>query len=307
MKALLILLAFGLLAASLTATPLHPSVLVVNYKPTPLPVVKVIETDPVVIVDGAEKRIRTQPEYRFDRALSFGPGFVTFSQITFDGIPLEDVNAPKPEKPKKYANPNNRVRHFETTVKSKLPLKGGFVAVTAFPQGIGYSPLRDTVVHQLPDLAPDQEAKVSFATDMLREGDLHFELNYVVQIFDGNGYEVMTNQLKYASSFFAAGDRLQFLEIAEGYKKKFAGQDHAVAPCVQPPPVFPENYVKPEQPATATLTISAEGAVTSIVIDGLNDAALRQSYMDAFSGWLFLPKLKAGVPVPAKVKIPLQF
>lgn len=308
MKSLLALPLLGLLAASLHATPLHPTVLVVNYKPNPLPVVKVIETDPVVIVDGKEKRIRTEPQYRLDRAKSFGKGFVTFGQITFDGIPLEDVNAPKPEKSKKYADPNNRVRQFQTTVKSKLALPGGFIVITAFPEGIGYSLLRDTSVHQLPDLLPGQEAKVDFAVAILRDADMGgHKLNYVVQVFDGNGYEVMSSELKYASSYFAAGDRLQLLEVIDGYKQKFAGQDHSLVPYIQPPPVFPEDFIKPEQPATATLTISADGVVTAVVIDGLNDAALRQSYMDALSGWLFLPRLKAGVAVPAKVKLPLQF
>ena len=49
------------------------------------------------------------------------------------------------------------------------------------------------------------------------------------------------------------------------------------------------------------------GRVSDVEVQGVEDPAIRKSLAAALEGWLFLPKLQAGTPVPTRVQIPLKF
>ncbi len=297
------------LAAPLRAAAPNPSVLTVRYEKTMLPVVKVTGTDPVVIVEGKEKRIRSFPDFRLDWAPAFGPGFVQISSGSIDGIDLVDSIVAQTQKPKRLLDPKNKVSYFEATMKSKLRLQGGFVVVMAYPRNLNTAEALTNYetyckVHELQELPADKEVKVVFSAVF---PSLRAEMNYLVQVFDADGREVMTNMAPYTWSYLAKVEWAKFCHVADKYRQKFAGQDHDVVPVLKPAPLFPDDFTKPDKPGTATLRISPEGTVASIEIDGIEDERLRQSFADALGGWLFLPKLRGGVPVACKVEIPLQF
>lgn len=63
----------------------------------------------------------------------------------------------------------------------------------------------------------------------------------------------------------------------------------------------------PEGEITVQLSVGEDGTVLSVDAGMIADDRVRASITDALSGWLFLPKLKAGQPVPTFINVPLQF
>lgn len=85
MKILPLVLGVCLSGAALEAAAPHPTLLTVKYKDQLLPVAKVYGSDPVVLVSGKEKRIRTKVAFIPQRTAPFGEGFLTFlsKQVSF--------------------------------------------------------------------------------------------------------------------------------------------------------------------------------------------------------------------------------
>ena len=84
------------------------------------------------------------------------------------------------------------------------------------------------------------------------------------------------------------------------------GANQPLKPILQIPPLFESTDGLPPN-AAVTLFVSADGAVTDVKLDGAFPGPAGKVLTDTFSAWLFLPKLEAGTPIAAKVKIPLTF
>lgn len=297
-------------AQSLLAFAPHPTVLSVEYNKQMLPVATVNGTDPVVIIDGQTKRITSEPAYLPQRAEKFGEGFIQLTGVSLGGSSLkivasmEDANAMV-----STGGPSMGATYFEATMQSKQELQGGFVVLVAYPPSAGafFLPAKynmtSIIVHDLPELPAGKPVKVKFSGGLIRGANL----KYFVQIFDGSGREIMTNTVNNAWLYYSAMERTKLIGAIDTYKKKFSGADHAAVPIMMARAVIPDDLTKPETPGTVTMTISADGTVGDIEITGVTDDRLRQCFVEAMNGWLFLPRLKAGEPVASKVQIPLEF
>jgi hypothetical protein len=192
-------LVLGLLMAAV-ACPLFaslPAVLTVKYKGQMLPVVTVIGSDPVVMVDGQTKRIRTKPVYQPQTATGFSPESVKIVSASFDGNKVIGVSYLAefgPVKTKETFRPEINV-----TLQASQTLSGAFIVVTmtAPPLTATNFWLKDAlvenqlmVVRALPTLAAGVEVPVQIV-------DPYFgyieESDFTIQIFDGQGRQMLTN------------------------------------------------------------------------------------------------------------------
>ncbi|MBS0661855.1 MAG: hypothetical protein JSR48_01215 [Verrucomicrobia bacterium] len=312
MRKTLLCLAAAAAVVSLRASAPHPSVLTVKFHDQMLPVAKMIGTDPVVIVDDAEKRIRTAPIYLVQRTDHFAPGFVTARHVQFGGTELKVVTTQDQAQSDHSATPTGPrfgVSYFEGHFTAKQTITGGFIVIvvyspTAMEGGPSEENQTQVIVHDLPDLPAGQDTAVKVSA-ALPDGQPN--QTYFFQIFDGNGGEVVTNLSELAWKYYALRDRVKLAGIRAQYLEKFHGANHAAVPAVMSRPVFSEGAKPPHGEATAVLAVSPDGLVTHVDIRGVEDAAARADIANALGGWLFLPQLKGGVPVGTKIQVPLEF
>ena len=308
----LLLLAAGLAAATgLRAFAPHPSVLTVKYGDQMLPVVRVVGTDPVVLVDGQEKRIRTAPTYLIQAVAGFGDNFVQVRRASLGGMEMKVVasQSDAAEGPAASMGPRFGTAYFEAALSAKQAIAHGFVAIVVFsPHNLSGDASQfnrsEIIVHELPPLPAGQDVVVKISAP-IPEGQPNQQ--YFFQVFDDGGREVLSSKMDSAWQYYTMRDRVQLAGVIGRYLEKFAGQNHAAVPVPDTlaRPVF--TGPAPVGQATAMLSVSAEGQVTEVIVRGVADPAARKSIIDALGGWLFLPQLKAGVPVPTKIQVPLQF
>lgn len=311
MKRLLFVLGVAL-ASGLHASAPHPSLLTVKFHDQMLPVVKVIGTDPVVLVDGAEKRIRTEPIYLVQRADHFLPGYVTARHVQFGGTELKVAATQDAALTDHNATPTGRrfgVSYFEGRFTARPAITGGFVVLVVYsPTAMAAGPSDEgqtqVIVHELPDLPAGQEVEVKISA-ALPDGQAN--QTYFFQVFDGHGREVVTSASDLAWKYYALRDRLKLAGVRAQYLEKFHGADHAAVPAVMARPVFSQGAKPPQGEASAMITVSADGVVTNVDVRGVEDPAARADIANALGGWLFLPQLKGGVPVGTKLQVPLEF
>ncbi len=293
----LLVLAASLVASALQAAAPHPSVLTVKYKGAFVPVVRVKGTNPYVLVEGKEKMIRSEPVYMMQDATGFSDNFVVVPPGSLGGRMQHQLIGANTYDPS--------VAHqgqidFNISMTASTTLKGGFVAVVMLASA-GPS---DILVQELPELPAGQRVKVKLSVHALPH-DL--DPTFFAQVFDETGREVLTNEIGYAWSYYAARGRALNAVAVKKYLAKYQGADHDVVPTFTPKPVFSPGSVLPTGEIMVQISVSEEGTVTNVDAGMIGDDRTRNSVIDALSGWLFLPKLKAGQPIYTYINVPLQF
>jgi hypothetical protein len=289
-----------------------PTILTVKYKGQMLPVVRVIGTDPVVMVKGKEKRIRTEPLYLTQRAPGYAAEQVEVAKMSLGGVELKQVVTPDEAVTAPSIGPRFGMSYFEATLKAKQTLKDAFAVVMI------YSPLdfviqekypeanahAEVIVHALPDLPAGRSVDVKFSAAI---PDGKPRLTYFLQIFDRTGSEITTNALPHAWAYYHLRDLFTLKDARAKYIAQAQGAGHSLVPVVMPRPLLPEGTVAPSGNTAAILDVSAEGLVTHVELEGIQDPAAQRATAEALAGWMFLPQLEAGAPVATKVKVPLRF
>lgn len=310
-----------LLAPALLAVAPYPSVLTVKFKDQMLPVVHVHDTDPVVLVDGKEKVIRSEPTFLMQGASGFADNFVDAPPGSLGGpfrrVFLGDASA---------SGPRSSMTYIEVPLIARKTIHRGFAAAVVYAdvnkvdgglqKALGLSADKNAIatvrflsgtsiiVHELPELPAGKTVKVKFSAG----GDVALlATDYFIQLFDDEGREVRTADVECAWRFYAMRDRAR-LDVAVGkYLERFKGADHDAVPAMMPKPIFPPGAAMPTGQVIVTLTIEPDGTVSAVDDAEVKDDGVRQSLTSAMGGWMFLPKLKAGQPVPVKIQVPLKF
>lgn len=306
MKIPSLLLGWCLLAPALHAFAPHPSVLTVKYGDNMLPVVRVTSSGPYVIVDGKEKLIRSSPVYFVQEAAHFSDNFVqtrrgalggTMKVATLDGSVM-DLSAPH------LGNFN-----FEATLEAKQTIKSGFAVMVfysdeTFDEHAVHAKPAEVFVRDLPELPAGKSVNVKFFAAILPRT---MDPRFFVHIFDDSGREVQTSGADHAWRYYALRDRARLARALEKYLAENKGADHAAVPVSTPKPVFKSTAELPKGEVVITLTIEPDGTVSAVDAGNVANDSARNSLVEAMSGWLFLPKLKAGQPVSNYMQVPLQF
>jgi hypothetical protein len=311
-------LAFCLLTPALSAVAPYPSVLTVKYNDQMLPVVHVHATDPVVLVDGKEKAVRSEPAYLMQGANGFADNYVASPPGSLGGpFRIHFLGS--------GGGPYTSMTYIEVPLTARKTIKRGFAVVVVYADLEKTKDMREKalglpdkspaladvfytgtviIVHELPELPAGKAVKVKFTAG----GSVALlSTDYFVQIFDDEGREVRTADVEYAWRFYALRARARLTQAVAKYLEKFKGADHDAVPAMKPKPIFPADAVMPTGQVLVTLTVESDGSVSAVEADAVKDDGVRQSLTNALGGWLFLPRLKGGVPVATKVSFPLKF
>lgn len=299
MKTLPVVLGLCLLASGLHAFAPHPTVLTVKYKDEMQPVVHIDGTNPVIVVNGKEKIIRSGPVYALERSGNYRPGNVHFvTRPTAAGTIWEGTAGT-------MAATTGSPDFIEMTLKSDVLLRHVFVVIVGFyydtKSGLIDNSEEVIVPHEAPDLPAGQDILLRFSSRGWLMG--HF---FFVQVFS-EGVEVRTDETPLASTYYSIIERSKLAHLVDNLRKKNSGKDLDPFPLVRVKPLLPEGVAIPAEPVKATFTITAEGLVTNVSLQGNIDPVVETAVRDALDGWLFLPKFKAGQPVAARVQLPLLF
>jgi hypothetical protein len=303
-----LLLGFVCIASGLLAYAPHPTVLTVKYKDKLLPVLRVEGTDPFVMVDGKEVRIRSNPVYLAQDATTFSDNFVTAPRGGLGGTVKLQVGGDHAEN-FDMTNVQDFHMDYDVTMSAKETLKGGYLvlvmyAADTFSNQPGHSNPAEVIVHEMPEMPAGKNVQVKF---FARRVPRTAEPRYFVQIYDATGKEVRTSQSSHAWKFYGLRDRARFDRGLEKYLAKFKGADHDAVPAITPKPLFNPGAKLPEGEVNVTLTVEPDGTVSAVDAGMIASDSARDSLTETVGGWLFLPKLKAGQPVPTRVQVPLQF
>lgn len=308
MKLPSLLLGFCGLTTGLLAYAPHPTVLTVKYKEQLLPVVRVAGTDPFVLVDGKEVRIRSNPLYLPQEARAFSENFVTAPKRPLAGTMKLQMLGEHSEN-LDLSTALSMTIDFDVQLTAKDTIKGGYAMLVMYAPDTFTNPAKpsnqaQSVVHELPELPAGQTVNFKiFARRVPRTAEPRF----FIQIYDASGREVRTNYSAQAWKFYALRDRARVQAEIEKYLATNKGVDHAAVPAITPRPIFSPTATLPQGEVTVTLTVEADGTVSAVDAGMVANDSARDSLTDAMGGWLFLPKLKAGVAVPTRVQVPLKF
>lgn len=118
------------------------------------------------------------------------------------------------------------------------------------------------------------------------------------------GQEVQAALDPLAARFYLHRERAIHVAAVETWSKR-GGASRPVQPFLQIPPLLAGTSGLTADTAVA-IEISAEGLVTNLELDPGVPADTAAVLDRTFRAWLFLPRIKDGVAVPARVKIPLK-
>lgn len=304
-----ILLAASVVLPVLRAAAPHPTVLTVQYKDQFLPVTKVIGSDPVVLVEGKEKRIRTEPRYLPSRIERYSEATVEVKEVSVGLMQLRMVAESKPEATSApMLGAQGGRADFRASLRSSEAFSGGFVAVVMYGRSSLTDPAKgpsgEIVVHALPELPANTDVPVTFGSKAFV---YHPDQAFFVQVFDREGREVMTNTTRQCWPYYAAIERFQLQETLRKVKASLAGKDLDARPVLRIKPLLPKSAGRPAEPVVAQITVMSDGTVSGIRISDTNPVEVGVAVREALEGWLFMPKVKAGELVPCTVKVPFTF
>lgn len=280
---------------ALLAQAPHPTVLRVKHGNQMLPVVRVKGDDPYVMMDGNETLIRSTPVYFLERADEYSDNFVETPPGAMSGRMAMQVLGGHGT----GGGVINGSISINITMKARKTIRHGFLTF-AMLSFLG----RDIIVHELPDLPAGQEVPVKLEVHSLPSLP-----NPIVfsQIFDERGLEVPTSDMTLAWDYYSQRDRANWAKSVADYQNQHENMNHQAVPVYTPSPSLGPDIETPKGDIVATLSVSADGTVSQVDVGPIEDESARSSVSQTLSGWLFLPKLKSGRPVPTKIKVPLQF
>jgi len=169
-------------------------------------------------------------------------------------------------------------------------------------------------VQQISDLKATQPATVTFSSIItldprstnLPGGVAVTFKTHILHLLFSEGEEVRTNQPEIAREYFYHREKLLHSLVLRRWLKQNEKTDQPLRPVLQIPPLLDSTEGVPKD-ATATLTVGSDGTVNDVSIDREFPTDVREILTTTLRAWLFLPKIKTGVPVVARVGVPLQF
>ena len=182
---------------------------------------------------------------------------------------------------------------FSADLESGYPLDNVFIVVRMLDTHGAES----LVLREIGQLRPREPKHVDFTAQLTQRMD---DLPYTVHLFS-NGIEFLHSLLP-PETVAQAYDQM----VAEKLK---GAKDGPPRPLAGPPPLYPEALRKARVAGSATVSfeVSASGVVVDPQVKEANDPAFGEAAIAAIREWRFVPKVKDGHPVAAKVAMPFTF
>ncbi|HUR58901.1 MAG TPA: hypothetical protein VM029_14400 [Opitutaceae bacterium] len=285
----------------------HPTALMIAVDGALHPMVNVVGTDPIVVIDGKERRIRTSTAFLPERAPRYGDGTVEFKELAINGTAVKRSLGDTTQ-PATVERLVGGTTFFEAKVIPSAEVRGGFIALVFFEPAIlsgrTGGPASQIIVHSLPTLPAGVETPVRFSAAL--EG-MNRVLGCFAHVFGPGGVELRSNFEGIAGQYYARIEQAKLATAIDGYRARFAQADHGAVPVVVIKPLLPAGIAAPAAPVTAIFSVAENGWVSDVSFTGTDDPGLLAALRDSLGGWLFLPRLKSGQPVPTRVQMPLKF
>ncbi|PAW63789.1 MAG: hypothetical protein B9S34_13705 [Opitutia bacterium Tous-C1TDCM] len=285
----------------------HPTMLVAEWKKERVPVVGAVSTDPVVRRQGKEERLRHDPVYFAERAPRYGAGRVMIDRVTFANLRMQ-YNADGSVLPDPNAASVGGTGFFEARLQPDRDLRGAFMVLVVFNAGIlsdfSANPESEILLQALPPLPAGVATKVEFQTKSPVRRNV---FSIFPLVFEAGGAEIRSNLSVPAARYFAAVERAQLAVVLAAYRKQNPAADAGVQPVLRIQPLLADPAALAGRTVTATVTINADGATEDIALPEDLAPADAAALRAALAGWLFLPRLEKGTPVPTRLAIPFKF
>jgi hypothetical protein len=295
------------LSESLEDVTLHPITVLASYEGQKLPVISASGKKAEVLVREKRQKLNKQTAYSFARAPRFAPGSV---EISVQGKQHRIVS---------YRDLDTGVNlgiagsdnSYRLVLTAASDYKDCFIAVVFFdPSYFGerMAEYRSTVLFQgLGDLKAGRAREVVIDLKGISFYDM-VRLSGMPILFS-RGQEVHSNYSQLSSVFFRELEKSQHEKLLLLYRTSNAGKDHELVPYIRFAPVFLDGETPPApipEQARVRIAISVKGTVDRIELIGTKEDATSHKWLRAIREWLFFPVLRAGVPEPAIVEVPLK-
>ncbi|HEY5228368.1 MAG TPA: energy transducer TonB, partial [Opitutaceae bacterium] len=123
------------------------------------------------------------------------------------------------------------------------------------------------------------------------------------------GIEIRTSQSDSAALFFHARDVRGHDALMARYLQENPNSDKPAMAYLRFPPLLPVGQDPRALPQgiEARFDVTGSGRVESVNLTPQLDPQVSASIERALDGWLFLPRLKKGVPTRTTIRLPLSF
>jgi hypothetical protein len=291
--------------------PLHPSVIMVDYQGKSYPITAVAGEVPEIMVDGKLVHLRDSQTYQPKLATGFGHGSIQFrgqkaSTLVRTQSYMLHGNNGMSEVPGGTVSTSGE---YTCKLFSTEAHEGCFIAIVFFREDAQGLPDSRTIALAFGDigsLAAGQEIPVKVNCAYVVPQGANF---FCFPMVFSKGVEIRSDQSENAALFFHQQEKAAQAELLALYRKKFPTADRPVMAYLRYPPQLPDGVDPRSLPPKidAKFAVVESGEVDSLEINQPLDPKVDQAIRRALGGWLFLPRLKNGVPVRTLIDVPLTF
>jgi len=293
--------------------PLHPSVIVTDYKGRDYAVTHVSKEGGVILVDGKRVKLSLYQSYRVMRAGGYRPGRV---EITKENA-SSNIRTLEWKVRQSYGGDSGPIPGrvlsargtYEATVVASGDLPDCFIAVVFYrlkPDGTPDPHSTAIAFGEIGSMAAGRPTGVRIDCSYIAPSGTRY---YLFPLVFSEGIEVRTNMVEHAARYFRLSEMLAHGEILSRYRKQHPDSDHPAALYLRIPPLLPDGVDPMALPSTinASFLVTGTGEVDSLRIDATLAPSVEASIRRAINGWLFLPRLRQGEPLPTMMRLPLSF
>jgi TonB family protein len=290
------------------SAPLHPTLLLAEYKGAMHKVVAVEKEEPVILVDGHKKTLRGNIPLSTERLAGYCGTQASITAIGISGVQvvsaMSDFGAE--EAATKPRGTLGGFVEFAATITAAQNLADCYLALIAvddsFMDGTTDRPNSQIRIRQITDLRAGEATAVEFSTSP-------FLVNGKARIFAllfSDGEEVSIPQTEAARQYFQRREQVIHAASVKRWVEKNRSASQPVQPLLQIPPLLASTADIPHE-VTATLTISPAGTVSDVELSRRLPDPADETLRTTLKAWLFLPKIQDGVATTARVTVPLNF
>jgi hypothetical protein len=319
---LTVVLGFGVHAKAIAASwlqdgrepPLHPTVIITEYKGKSYTVSNVHGEYPGIYIDGHAKRLYGKQKYQPLRAVGFAPGFVRFKSqsassqtktltwhLAESGALAVNENLP--------GGTYSATGIYHCTLIASEAHTDTFIAVIFFRTDLSGAPdLSSSAIafREVGPLPAGTEEDVTINCSYVAPPGQHY---YFFTLVFAKGQEIRTDQSEFVASFFRRQEMASHRSVLEKYFLQFGGSNRPAVPYLRVPPQLPSGVNPSTLPSSIKVRfmVTEGGEVDSLSLDPALDPQVSRELCRSLDGWLFLPCLKLGYPVRTPVETSLSF
>lgn len=282
-----------------------------DYGGNSYPVTAVAGEVPEIEVESKRVRLHASQTYQPRLAAGYGRGFIQFNKqqsstlVTTRSYRLRGSSGDSVVPGGTLTSSGS----YECTLFSSEAHSSCYLAVVFFredSQGLPDSRSIALAFGDIGDLAAERETPVKIDCAYAVPGGGQY---YCLPLIFSKGIEIRSDQSEIEAQFFHQQDMVTHAELLAQYRLKYPNADRPAAAYLRFPPLLPEGIDPHSLPATidAKFSVVETGEVDSLEITPTLDPRVDQAIRRAINGWLFLPRLKKGIPMRTLIDVPLSF